>query len=51
MHYVIQPIWRNNLPNAYGVWRIPVRTRSVWGFEAVAVFETEQEARDFARNN
>ena len=47
MQYVIQSIYRDNLPNAWGVWRLPVGKRTVFGFRALAVFETEAEAQDF----
>ena len=47
MQYVIHTIYRDNLPNAWGVWRLPVGKRTVFGRQALAVFETEAEARAF----
>ena len=50
MQYVIQSIYRENLPNAWGVWRLPAGKRSVFGCRALAVFETEAEAKAFLAN-
>jgi len=45
MIYTIKPIFRENLPNAFGVWFGGRKT--VFGLSPLAVFETEEEAQSY----